>query len=172
MTARLTMLAALVPVLGLAVLVGRAEFAGRHGPVWTIPIEGYDPRDPLHGQYLQYGYRLRWQGPDTCGVGEHGTRMPVSGCCLCLTRAGADGFDPFVRQVTCEEAEGRCDATLHAETMAAPQRYFVPEERAEALESALRTHDAAIELTVGPSGEPAVRELLLDRRPWRDVLGP
>ena len=23
-----------------------------------------------------------------------------------------------------------------------------------------------------PSGEPAVRELLLDRRPWRDVLGP
>jgi hypothetical protein len=172
MSSRLTMLAALVPVLGLAVLVGRAEYAVRHGPVWTIPIEGHDPRDLLHGQYLQYRYRLRWQGADTCGVGTFGTREPVPGCCLCLTRDGASGHDPFVRQVTCEEAQGQCDGSLRAEGMTAPQRYFVPEDRAQALESALRAHYAAIELAASPSGEPAVRELLLDRKPWRDVLEP
>jgi hypothetical protein len=171
MSGRLTMLAVLVPVLGLAVLVGRAEHSQRNGPVWTIPIEGYDPRDLLHGQYLQYRYRLRWQGTDTCGVMAHGGHEPAPGCCLCLTRDTADGFDPFVRQVSCEAAS-QCEGTLHAEAMRPPLRYFVPEERAQDLESALRAHDAAIELSVSPTAEPAVRELVLDRRPWRDVLGP
>lgn len=172
MSGRLTMLAVLVPVLGLAVLVGRAEHASRHGAVWTIPIEGYDPRDLLHGQYLQYRYRLRWQGGDTCGSSSHGAGQPVPGCCLCLTRDGASGYDPFVRQVQCDEAPGTCEGSLRAEGMMPPQRYFVPEDRAQALEAALRAHEAAIELTASPSAEPAVRELLLDRRPWRDVLGP
>lgn len=172
MSGRMTLLAVLVPVLGLAVLVGRAEYASRHGAVWTIPIEGYDPRDLLHGQYLQYRHRLRWQGADTCGYGSQGPREPAPGCCLCLTRDGVSGYDPFVRQVQCDEAPRACEASLRAETMMPPQRYFVPEDRAQALESALRAHEAAIELTVSPSGEPAVRELLLDRRPWRDVLGP
>jgi hypothetical protein len=41
------------------------------------------------------------------------------------------------------------------------------------LESRLqRWGSAAIELAASPSGEPAVRELLLDRKPWRDVLDP
>jgi hypothetical protein len=171
-TGRLTLLAVLVPVLGLAALVGRAEYAVRHGLVWTIPIEGHDPRDLLHGQYLQYQYRLRWQGIDTCGVGQYGGHALVPGCCLCLTRDTADGYDPFVRQVLCEAAADQCQGSLRAEGMLPPQRYFVPEDRAKALESALRAHEAAIELTASPTGEPAVRELLLDRRPWRDVLGP
>jgi GDYXXLXY protein len=172
MSGRLTLLAVLVPVLGLAVLVGRAEYAGSHGRVWTIPIEGYDPRDLLHGQYLQYRYRLRWQGPASCGATVYGGNEPVPGCCLCLTRDTADGYDPFVRQVSCEEATGSCQASLHSETVVPPLRYFLPEDRAQDVEAALRTHDAAVELTVTPQGEPAVRELLLDRRPWRDVLGP
>lgn len=172
MSGRLTMLAVLVPVFGLLALVGRAEYATRHGPAWTIPIEGYDPRDLLHGQYLQYRYRLRWQGSDSCGAQPYGGRELVPGCCLCLTRDGSSTYDPFVRQVQCEQAAGTCEGTLRAEGMLPPQRYFVPEDRAHDLESALRAHDAAIELAVSPSGEPAVRELLLDRRPWRDVLGP
>lgn len=172
MSGKLTMLAVLVPVLGLAVLVGRAEYSVRNGPTWTIPIEGFDPRDLLHGQYLQYRYRLRWQGYDTCGVMAYGAHELAPGCCVCLTRDTADGFDPFVRQVSCEEAPGQCEGTLHSETMLPPLRYVVPEDRAQDLESALRTHDAAIELSVSPTGEPAVRELVLDRRPWRAVLGP
>lgn len=172
MTGRLTLLAVLVPVLGLAALAGRAEYAVRHGPQWTIPIEGYDPRDLLHGQYLQYRYRLRWRGTDTCGAGTYGEREPTPGCCLCLTRDATDGYDPFVRQVACGAAPRTCDGSLRAEGMLPPQRYFVPEDRAQALESALRSHAAAIELRASPSGEPAVHELLLDRRPWRDVLGP
>lgn len=172
MSGRLTLIAVLVPVLGLAAIVGRAEYAGSHGPVWTIPIEGHDPRDILHGQYLEYRYRLRWRGLDSCGAQPDGGHELVSGCCLCLTRNGVGGFDPFARQVACESTPDTCDSTLHSDAMTAPQRYFVPEDRAQALEVALRSYDAAVELTVTPAGEAAVHELLLDRRPWRDVLSP
>lgn len=168
MTGRLTLIAVLVPVLGIAVLAARAEVAVRNGPVWTIPIEGYDPRDLLHGQYLEYRYRLRWQDGDTCGTTPFGPREPMAGCCLCLTRDAADGFDPWVRQVQCDEAT-RCEGVLHSDSLLPPQRFFVPEDRGLDLERALREHAAAIELTVSPAGEAAVRELLLDRRPWREV---
>lgn len=176
MSSRLTKIAILVPLLGLLALVGRAEWAVRSGPVFTIPIEGYDPRDLLHGQYLQYRYRIRWHDVDTCDdtlrVDHEGILIQelAPQCCLCLRRSAADGYDPFVQQVPCDADRLGCDGLLRSASIMPPQRHFVPETEARALESALRTHEAAIELSIGPTGEPAVRELLLDRRPWRDVL--
>lgn len=171
MSRRMTLVAVLVPLLGLATLAGRAEYAVRNGPVWIIPIDGFDPRDLLHGQYLQYRYRLRWDGIDTCGDVADAARELSPGCCLCLQRGDSDGFDPAVHQLPCSSAAETCEAWVHSEAMMGQQRYFVPEDRAGELESALRSHPAAIELATTPQGEPAVRELLLDRRPWRDVLG-
>lgn len=173
MGGRLTLIAVLIPVLGLVALVGRAEYAARHGPTWTIPIEGYDPRDLLRGRYLQYRFAFDWQGENTCGPdSESGLgRDPEPGCCLCLTRSTADGVDPPVRQTWCGEAEDLCDGALRAEDVVPPLRYYVPEERALELERALRDRDAALELRIDPEGRPAIRELLLDGRPWREVLG-
>jgi uncharacterized membrane-anchored protein len=165
---RWTLVAVVLPVLGLLALVGRAEYATRHGLVWSIPIEGYDPRDLLHGHYLLYRYRFNWEGEHTCGEPFASDRTPTPGCCLCLTRVSG-GYDPRVRQVRCEEAT-TCDGSLHAEPMAGAQQFFVPEDRALDLETALRQREAAIELAIDPQGNPAVRELLLDRRPWRDAL--
>jgi hypothetical protein len=169
MSARWTTLAVVVPLLGLAVLVGRAEYASQHGSSFTIPIDGYDPRDLLHGRYLQYQYRLRWAGGDTCGPPDAGPGL-WEGCCLCLTRDGADGFDPFVRQVHCSEVSS-CDGALSSESMLPPHRYFAPEDRAAEIEAALRQYEASIELTCDPSLQPAVLDLRLDGRPWREVLG-
>jgi hypothetical protein len=76
----------------------------------------------------------------------------------------------LVRQVSCDAERSGCDGLLRSASIMPPLRHFVPETDAAALEGALRTHEAAIELSIGPTGEPAVRELLLDRRPWRDVL--
>jgi uncharacterized membrane-anchored protein len=167
---RLTILAAVIPVLGLLALVGRAEYATRHGLTWTIPIQGYDPRDLLHGQYLQYRYRFQWYDVDTCGDPAAFDREPTQGCCLCLTPGHAGRYDPRVRQMHCDEAENVCGGTLRAESVMGPQRYFVPEDRALDLENALREREAAIELAIDPQGNAAVRELMLDRRPWRDAL--
>lgn len=169
MSRRWGLLAVVVPVLGLAVMVGRAEFTRQRGGVWTIPIEGYDPRDLIHGQYLQYQYKLKWRGEDTCGAGE---RQPREGCCLCLARDEPGGYDPFVRQVECDRVPTSCDGVVQSRGVMPPQRYFVPEDRARDIEAGVRQHEASIELAIGSGREPAVRELLLDRRPWRDVLGP
>lgn len=167
---RWTAIAVVVPVLGLAVLIGRAEYKSRHGATWTIPIEGYDPRDLLHGQYLQYQYRFHWRGQDSCGEVDAGERKLTAGCCLCLVRDD-DGFDPFVHQVLCGDESVSCDSRVQSVSMMPPRRYFIPEDRGGDLENALRNHDAALELTVSPDLEPAVGELMLDRKPWRDVIG-
>lgn len=164
-------IAVLIPIVGLLFLVGRAEFAARSGPTWHIPIEGYDPRDLLHGRYLQYQFRFNWQGESVCG-GEKSVGQPELDpkCCLCLTRTNDLGIDPAVRQVACAEAE-RCDGWLDAASVQPPLRYFVPEDRAREMEEALRQREASIELTCGPSGTPAIIELYLDGAPWREQLG-
>lgn len=167
-TSRWTMIAVLVPLLGLGVLVGRAELATRHASAWTIPIAGFDPRDLLHGQYLEYQYRLRWTGADTCGAPD-GPR-PTPGCCVCLNPSGPDGVDPLAQQIGCDDHGARCESIVRADAMLPPQRYFVPETSARALEQELRTREAALRVTVTPQRELAVGELLLDGRPWREVV--
>ena len=152
-------IAVLIPIVGLLVLVGKAEFAAHSGPTWHIPIEGYDPRDLLHGRYLQYQFRFNWQGKSDCG-GQVTVGQPVldPDCCLCLTRTNELGIDPAVRQVSCDEAE-RCDGWLRTEAVEPPLRYFVPEDRAPALEEALFEREASLELRCGPNGTPAIIEL-------------
>ena len=110
---RWLLLAVIVPLAGLLVLVGRAELAVRSGPSWQVAIEGYDPRDLLHGRYLQYQFDFNWRGQDTCGSGG-GTRSPSAGCCLCLIRTHSSGIGPAVRQVDCASVEG-CDGWLRSD---------------------------------------------------------
>lgn len=172
MSSRLTLVAVAIPVLGMLAVIGRAELASRNGVEWTIPIEGFDPRDPLHGQYLEYRYRFRWTEPHTCGPqlpGEDLGPAMVSGCCVCLS-ARSGRVDPEVRQVQCDSAPS-CDALLNADAVRGRQRFFIPEDRAAELETALRERPAALRLRVGEDATPVVGELLLDDRPWREVLG-
>jgi len=160
---RLVLLAAVVPVVGLLGLVAKAELATRSGPTWTVPIQGYDPRDLLHGHYLRYASDFDWQDGAACGDADH----PEAGCCLCLTETGGE---PQVRQIRCDEAPA-CDGWLDAGSVAPPLRYYVPETSALDLERALREHVSAVTFTSGRSGEPAIGALTLDGRAWQDVLG-
>ena len=167
---RAVRIAVLIPIVGLLFLVGRAEFAARSGPTWHIPIEGYDPRDLLHGRYLQYQFRFNWQGESDCGGETRGGQPDLDPtCCLCLTRTNDRGIDPPVRQVSCADAE-RCDGWLEAASVEPPLRFFVPEDRARALERALGKREASLELASGSSGTPAIIELYLDGAPWRQQL--
>lgn len=157
--------AVIVPLVGLMALVARAELARRSGPSWQVAIAGYDPRDLLHGHFLRYQFRFNWQGESSCG--SRGSL--AADCCLCLSRSDGAQVDPWVRQVPCAEAR-RCDGWLRSESVRPPLRYFVPEDRALELESALRDRKASLVVTSGSGGKPAIGELLLDGRPWREVL--
>lgn len=171
--------AALIPAIGIAVLVARAELKLRSGQRFRVAIEGYDPRDLLHGHFLQYRYAFNWQGADTCGAaaassGAHGVDF---GCCVCLTRndqsgassAGPPKETPSARQVQCPDApSSSCDAWLQYSEVAPPRQYFIPEDKAKALDMAFRTLPAEVDLEVRQSGEASVGELYLDGAPWRE----
>jgi hypothetical protein len=163
-------LAVLVPILGLMGLIARAEIALRAGEAFRIPITGYDPRDLLHGHYLQYSYAFDWQGQSTCGVTQDGRPAALTpGCCVCLTRGAAEEATPAARQLDCDEAR-RCDGWLHVEPLMPPLRYFVPEQHARQLEQALLSRRAALDVTCSPGGQPALGELYLDGQSWRELV--
>lgn len=165
-------IAVVVPVVGLVGLIARAEFGLRSGPSFRIPIAGFDPRDLLHGHYFSYQYAFNWQGASNCGSERESVPQPTldPACCLCLTRVEGSVQNPEVRQVWCEEAR-TCDGWLRTNFVQPPLRYFVPEDRAEALEKALQDRKASLELNSDPRGQPRIHDLYLDDRPWRDALG-
>ena len=165
---RILMIAVLVPILGVVVMVGRAEFGRQAGTTWRIPITAYDPRDLLRGHYLRYQYVFDWQGEDSCGQGS--AERPAAGCCLCLAASGGLDRPPRVRQIQCDETEPSCDCVLQGSAVQAPQRYFIPEARARELEARLSGSDAALELQCTADGQVAIRELFIDGRPWRDAV--
>lgn len=163
-------LAVLIPLLGLMGLIARAELALRAGEAFRIPITGYDPRDLLHGHYLQYSYAFDWRGQSTCGAAEGGRPAALTpGCCVCLTRGAIEQATPAARQLDCDEAR-RCDGWLRTEPLLPPLRYFVPEQHAKQLERALLARSAALEVTCGPEGQAALGELYLDGQPWRELV--
>jgi GDYXXLXY motif protein len=158
--------AVMLPLLGLLVMIARAEVLLRSGASFVVPIKGYDPRDLLHGHYLQYSFDFDWQGESTCGTSQPGKAVDLdTSCCVCLS-AGATVAR--ARQVRCDQV-ANC-AWLSGSALAPPLRYFVPERQAAELEQALRERHAAVSLTCGPDGQPAIGDLYVDGRPWRELL--
>jgi hypothetical protein len=158
--------AVMLPLLGLLVVIARAEVRLRSGVGYVVAIQGYDPRDLLHGHYLQYSFDFDWQGESTCG--DLRGPKPVAldtRCCVCLSPGTSQ---PRARQVRCDQVAG-CD-WLAGAALAPPLRYFVPERQASELEEALRGHHAALAITCGPDGQPAIGDLSIDGRSWREML--
>jgi uncharacterized membrane-anchored protein len=165
-------LAVVVPLCGLLVLIARAEVLLRSGASFRIAIEGYDPRDLLAGQYLQYRFAFDWRGESTCGSKRDDAALPralESGCCVCLTSDVDESTLAEARQVACDQVS-QCAGWLRTNTLLPPLRYFVPERQASNLEEALRGRQASLEVTCGPNGQPAIGDLYLDGRPWREVI--
>lgn len=161
-------LAVVVPLVGLLVLIARAEVLLRSGASFRIAIEGYDPRDLLAGHYLQYRFAFDWQGQSSCGLERAGEPLQP-GCCVCLASGASSEALAVARQVPCDQVS-ECAGWLRANALVPPLRYFVPERQASSLEEALRGRQAALEVTCGPNGQPAVGDLYLDGRPWRELL--
>lgn len=55
-------LAVLLPLAGLATGIVRQEIEQSRAVTWIIPVEGFDPRDPLRGHYIRFRYRWTVEG--------------------------------------------------------------------------------------------------------------
>ncbi|APR87808.1 hypothetical protein A7982_13157 [Minicystis rosea] len=156
---RVLLLSLLLPVVALGAMVARAEVTSRGGRPWVIAIKGYDPRDLVRGHYLRYQLDFRWDEP--------GERCTEATCCYCLR--GPAGSEPRVTKIACGETAS-CDSSFAEEEMEHLQQFFIPEDRGLVLEQALRTKDAKLSVRVSSGGHVVIQDLLLDGRPWREVM--
>ncbi len=148
--------ALLLPIVMLAVMMGREEWYLAHGEVVDLPISGYDPRDLLAGNYLRF--RVDY-GVEPCGRSR--PEMAMAGVCLRPDPSVLEGDVPgdctlFVR--------GQCRG---GRFLAGVERYYIPAEAARDLEARLREGRAAVRLVIGENGRARIEALLIDGQPWR-----
>jgi uncharacterized membrane-anchored protein len=73
----------IVPVVVIALLMVRAEYKAGQGQMYRVSVEGYDPRDLVHGHYLAIRYNLTPLGLTLDGMSSG------NGDSVCFRREGA-----------------------------------------------------------------------------------
>ncbi|HEY6965592.1 MAG TPA: GDYXXLXY domain-containing protein [Erythrobacter sp.] len=127
------LLAAVLPLAGLAALWVQSDRTFHTGTEWEVPIQGYDPRDYLRGHYVEFSY-------DWPGIDEFRDVPPDA---LCLS-----GEAPTIAQVTRIEAGAPCPHPVRAERSGVygwealtRGRLYIGQERAAQLQEQLRNRD-------------------------------
>ena len=69
-----------LPVLALAALIGEQEAMLSGAAVVNVPVRGYDPRDLLHGHYIQG--QLDWEWDSAPTAPSSGTGIAGAACVL------------------------------------------------------------------------------------------
>jgi uncharacterized membrane-anchored protein len=156
---RSLLVALALPIVAVGLMIGRGELTSRTGRPYLLSIRGYDPRDLVRGHYLTYRIDFRWDEP--------GERCTSASCAYCLK--GPAGTEPLVSKVSAGETAG-CDASFPESELDHLQQFFVPEDKGYPLERAIRTRKAQLLVRVSSGGNVVVQDLLLDGRPWRDVV--
>ncbi|MFO0575892.1 MAG: GDYXXLXY domain-containing protein [Polyangia bacterium] len=156
-------IALLLPLVVLVLLIGRGEYISRSGQKWRVRISGYDPRDLVHGHYLRY--RLNW----TWNTSEPSERD--SDAVFCLNREGDKRAipEPTVDLVP-RSRRSSCRSWFPHQTEADLRRFYIPEDKGQAFERAVRDETCFIVLAVSPTGQVVVEDLLINDSSWRSVL--
>lgn len=161
------LLVLIVPVC----LAAKAWHDANSHPVVKVRIAGYDPRDLLHGHYLQYRFDWNWADgqPDAAAcAGQE--------CCLCLS--GPD-TDPRAALAACgQETGGACRALLKGHSWGDGgfdigfNRYYIPEKHAPALEDVLRGEEKIVRmgLSLRPGNRAVIQGLYIGDSPLNEYL--
>jgi hypothetical protein len=135
---RLAILA--LPLAGLAAVWGMSARTYHQGTEWDVPVAGYDPRDILRGHYVEFEYD--WPGYGRAAWGSIKT--------LCL-----EGSAPQIVRVREAQPGAACahpvranPANVYGPDGTARGRLYVGQERAAALEQALRRRDQLAIVTI------------------------
>lgn len=168
---RVALVAVLVlPLLGPGLLWGKAALDRGSGPVWHVKIAGFDPRDLLHGRFIQFRYD--WNEADGAEAEDAACAGPE--CCLCLSMGESGIFNPSVTRLMCNDpAAFECGSVVPVSAAMGTQRSYIPEHYADDLDTLVRTNPERFSVAVtvpGGHGAPIVNGLLLDNIPLKDYL--
>jgi uncharacterized membrane-anchored protein len=67
----------LILILIIVGSIGKSEYQLATGEVWKFKVSGYDPRDLLRGNYVNYQVEFDWWK-------DRGRCPERNDCCLCL----------------------------------------------------------------------------------------
>jgi hypothetical protein len=149
----------LLPVAWLGASAVVNERALQTASEWRIPIDGYDPRDPLRGQYVRFSYGWTVQGePRLC---------QTAACTLCL----AERDSSVVATISQPGADCRFRVDVPASSIEVrptfvdgsglqfTSRIFVSEARAPQLEAQLREGPMVVVAALTPDGRLVNRRI-------------
>ncbi len=149
------------PILILLGVTLQKHTLRQTGTKKTFRIAGYDPRDLLSGHYLIYS--IDYEVPNVCVDGNWSSATPTH---ICFdTQLFINGP---VSDSNCKVAiAGTCTGNRF---VAGLERFYVPQEKALALEKLVQNRQASIVVSIGSSGQAQVIDLLIDGVPWQEAL--
>lgn len=153
-TKKMLLIALLFPILVLFALTLYKRHILTSGIEITLPISGYDPRDLLSGHYVIY--TVEYGVPDICYRAQD-----IQQGYVCLDNKSFSFSPPshcihFIR--------GTCN---YGRFIAGIEKYYIPESAAPHLDKEVRAKTASIVISVTPSGQAQVKDLLINGKSWR-----
>lgn len=153
-----TLVILLLPVLVLGAWTLRLRWQGASGVIVELPVEGFDPRDPISGHYVTY--RLAMGLHDPCRPGTGGLIDRQQDRCLCFD-ARAQPEPNWAG--ACEDKPLDCSLYLSGTCqwsgfMVGVERFYIPEADSEWLK--VVPPKSRVRLTLTGSGKAMVKEFL------------
>lgn len=128
------LIAAILPLAGLAGLWAMSARTYEQGTEWEVPIMGYDPRDYLRGHYVEFSYD--WPGIETDAF------MGPQHLCLEGTAPRIDRvIVPAEGAAPCAHPLKAGEGGVYGNSALTAGRLYVGQDRAAALEEELRNRD-------------------------------
>ncbi len=161
-TPRLKLAAALL--FPIAVLAGNAYMNHQQrlsGEEVVFPISGFDPRDLLSGNYLVYQVDYGLNDSNGCPASD-------IAAALCVR--------PERRIYPADELPDSCTLYLKGDCdgsavfSAGLNRFYIPQENAKRLEKQVLEKRGQIAISLDSRGNAAIRDLLIDGKPWKQML--
>ncbi|MFO6446475.1 GDYXXLXY domain-containing protein [Erythrobacter sp. NE805] len=127
------LLAAILPLAGLASLWATSVRTYNQGTEWEVPIQGYDPRDYLRGHYVEFSY-------DWPGIANEGFPFPER---LCLEGAAPrlDRARAIAAGEPCAHPVVAGEGGVYGISALARGRLYIGQDRAAALQEQLQNRD-------------------------------
>jgi uncharacterized membrane-anchored protein len=148
------LIALLLPILALAVLTFYKRQLLMSGVDIVLPVTGYDPRDFLSGHYVIY--TVDYGTPNICYQSK-----AIQQGYVCLDNKSFSFSPPE----NCNHfISGTCNA---GRFIAGIEKYYIPENAALHLDTAVRNKNVSIVVSVPPNGQAQVKELLINGKSWR-----
>lgn len=128
------LLAAILPLVGLAALWGMSAKTYSEGTDWEVPIQGYDPRDLLRGHYVEFSY-------DWPGLGEVAyfrERLCLEGAAPRIDRVTTPVSGPAGDAAPCAHPLKAGESGVYGNSALSRGRLYVGQDRAAQIDSQLR----------------------------------